>query len=153
MIHKGDVVLWIFLTHVASTLVMVGVIWFVQIVHYPLFSQVGDTTFSLYETHHARLTTYVVALTMLVEMATGLWLLWHHPIDALPVQVWLGIGLLAIAWLSTFFVQVPLHNVLTQGFDPVAHHKLVTSHWLRTIAWSARGLVVLWMMQRTLSIG
>jgi hypothetical protein len=29
------------LLHLAATLYMVGVIWFVQVVHYPLFSKVG----------------------------------------------------------------------------------------------------------------
>ncbi|ETW99929.1 MAG: hypothetical protein ETSY1_13155 [Candidatus Entotheonella factor] len=137
----------------ASTLVMVGVIWFVQIVHYPLFSQVGEAAFSLYETQHTRLTTYVVAPAMLIELVTGLWLLWPGVTKVLPVQVWLGIGLLAIVWLSTMFVQVPLHNLLTQGFDAAAHDKLVSTNWLRTLAWSARGLVVLWMVQRVLSVG
>ncbi len=130
---------------------MVGVIWFVQMVHYPLFRQVGEAAFSLYETQHTRLTTYVVAPAMLVELATGLWLFVHRPAGTLPVQVWLGMGLLAVTWLSTFCVQVPLHQLLTQGFDAAAHHMLVTSNWLRTIAWSARGLAVLWMVQRALS--
>ena len=57
--------LWLFLAHVAATLVMVGVIWFVQIVHYPLFSQVSEAAFNLYEAQHTRLTTYVVAPAML----------------------------------------------------------------------------------------
>ena len=30
---------YVLLVHLAATLVMVGVIWFVQIVHYPLFSR------------------------------------------------------------------------------------------------------------------
>ena len=140
--------LWIILAHVAVTFVMVGIIWFVQIVHYPLFSQVQASTFQLYEHHHARLTTYVVAPAMLAELATGAWLLWQRPAALLPVQVWLGVGLLAVIWLSTFFVQVPYHSQLEQGFDPAIHHKLVTSNWLRTLAWSARGLIVLWIVQR-----
>ena len=145
---KENPVLWLVLAHVAATLIMVGVIWFVQIVHYPLFNQVGEATFNLYEMHHARLTTYVVAPAMLIEMATGLWLLWQRPVAILPVQVWLGMGCLATIWLSTFFVQVPQHDLLAQGFDPLIHPKLVTSNWLRTIAWSARGPVVLWMVTR-----
>ena len=142
--------LWLFLAHVAATLVMVGVIWFVQIVHYPLFSQVSEAAFNLYEAQHTRLTTYVVAPAMLIELGTGLWLLWQRPVGILPVQVWLGLGLLAIVWLSTVFVQVPQHERLTQGFDALTHHQLVTSNWLRTLAWSVRGLVVLWMVKRLL---
>jgi hypothetical protein len=73
----------VLLAHAASTLVMVGVIWFVRVVHYPLFEQVGKAAFAAYETAHARLTTWVVAPTMLVEALTGGLLLWHRPADIL----------------------------------------------------------------------
>jgi hypothetical protein len=109
---------------------------------------VGEVAFRLYEAGRTRLTTSVVAPARLMELGTGLWLLWQRPVDILPVQVWLGIGLLGIIWLSTVFVQVPHQERLTQGFDPIIHRKLVISNWLRTLAWSARGLVVVWMMQQ-----
>jgi hypothetical protein len=41
------------LVHVGATLFMVGVIWFVQVVHYPLFSRVGLEKFSLYSEAHS----------------------------------------------------------------------------------------------------
>jgi uncharacterized membrane protein len=137
----------IILLHLVAILVMVGIIWFVQIVHYPLFSQVGEHAFSLYETHHVRLTTYVVAPAMLTELATALWLLWQRPEGIMAIQVWLGIGLLAMIWFSTLLIQAPMHDQLTQGFNAAIHDKLVTSNWLRTITWSARGLVALWIVQ------
>ena len=37
----------IFLAHIAATLFMCGAIWFVQIVHYPLFEQVGTSPSNL----------------------------------------------------------------------------------------------------------
>ena len=55
------------LVHVGATLFMVGVIWFVQVVHYPLFSRAGLEKVSLYSEAHSRLTTYVVGPPMLVE--------------------------------------------------------------------------------------
>ena len=57
----------ILLLQAASTLAMVGLIWFVQIVHYPLFAQVGREGFSGYEQAHQNRTTFVVAPLMLVE--------------------------------------------------------------------------------------
>ncbi len=50
---------------------MVGVIWFVQVVHYPLFSRVGDSGFAAYSGAHSRLTGFVVGPPMLVEAATA----------------------------------------------------------------------------------
>ena len=48
---------------------MVGIIWLVQIVHYPLFSRVGAAGFAIYSGAHSRLTGLVVGPPMLVEAA------------------------------------------------------------------------------------
>jgi hypothetical protein len=58
---------YVLLAHLAATLFMVGVIWFVQVVHYPLFSRAGSEKFAIYSEAHSRLTTYVVGPPMLVE--------------------------------------------------------------------------------------
>ena len=133
----------IFLTHVAATVFMTGVIWFVQIVHYPLFSGVGKAEFSAYEQRHTALTTWVVAPPMLIEALTALMLLWFRPQGVTAWQIWAGLFLLAAVWLSTALVQVPCHTILTNGFDADVHRRLVRTNWVRTIAWSLRGLLLL----------
>ena len=63
---------------VASTLYMTGVIWFVQIVHYPLMARVGGAQFREYSRLHQLQTTWVVAPAMLaaaVAAVTGFVLL------------------------------------------------------------------------------
>ena len=52
--------------HAASTLSMVGLIWFVQVVHYPLFARV-EQGFIAYEQIHQQRTTWVVAPLMPVS--------------------------------------------------------------------------------------
>ena len=129
--------------HAFATLFMVGLIWFVQVVHYPLFAGVGEPGFPAYEQQHSRLTTYVVAPIMLAELAAAVLLVLWRPSGVAPGWLWAGLGLLGIVWLSTFLFQVPQHNILMQGFDAQAHQRLVTSNWLRTICWSARGVIAL----------
>ena len=135
----------LFLLHVSATWYMTGVIWFVQIVHYPLFARVGTTEFREYEQNHTALTTWVVAPPMLVEAATAVLLCWYRPPYIATWQVWLGIALLAVVWLSTAFLQVPCHNLLSKSFDTDVHQRLVATNWIRTIAWSVRGFLFLWM--------
>jgi hypothetical protein len=48
---------------------------------------------------------------------------------------------------------VPQHAVLARGFDADAHASLVTTNWVRTVAWSARGLMLLGIVERTLARG
>ena len=55
------------LANLGATLFMVGVIWFVQVVHYLLFSLVGGEGFALYSEAHSRLTTYVVGPPILAR--------------------------------------------------------------------------------------
>ena len=58
-----------------ATAVMVGVIWFVQVVHYPLLAQFGSTQSVAVAEQHQQRTGYVVGLPKLVEGASTLRLL------------------------------------------------------------------------------
>ena len=88
------------MAHVFATLFLVGLIWFVQIVHYPLFSTVGKDQFSAYEERHQRRTTWVVGPPMLVELITALMLLKEVPDNSLSLACG-GALLIAVIWLST----------------------------------------------------
>ncbi len=133
----------ILLANVAATLYLVGLIWFVQLVHYPLFGHVGPNVFSAYETAHSIRTTIAVGPPMLIEALTTALLLLYRPANISFISALIGAVLLAVIWFSTWFLQVPQHTILASGFDPEAHHFLVVSNWLRTFAWSGRGGFVL----------
>jgi hypothetical protein len=57
----------VLLAHLAVTLFMVGMIWFVKVVHYPLFAKVGPEGFTLYSKAHSHLTGYAVGPPMLIS--------------------------------------------------------------------------------------
>lgn len=137
---------WILLAHVASTWAMFGLIWFVQIVHYPLFDGVGDNEFPSYEKRHCRLTTWVVAPLMLTELATAIWLCLVRSSGQSSVLTWLGLGLVVLIWISTAVLQVPAHDNLSEAFSSDQHTRLVATNWLRTVAWSLRGVIALLML-------
>ncbi|MCR9244635.1 MAG: hypothetical protein NXI31_06355 [bacterium] len=132
---------WLTLTHGFATIAMTGVIWFVQVVHYPLFAAVGTERFVAFEASHVRRTTWVVAPLMLAELVTAAALAVAPATRGLVP--WSGIALLAIAWLSTAFLQVPLHRRLERGFDSDTARRLVATNWIRTVAWTARAAVAL----------
>ncbi len=136
----------VLLSHFAATLFMTGVIWFVQVVHYPLFSSVDGDGFGAYAALHGRLTTRVVVPPMLVELLTGALLLWRRPVEVGLLPTAVGFALILVVWLSTLLLQVPQHTTLGTGFDDAAHRALVLTNWLRTAAWTLRSLLVLWMV-------
>jgi hypothetical protein len=138
----------VWLLQVASTWTMVGVIWFVQVVHYPLMGQVGEEGFPGYAKAHARRTTWVVAPPMLIEAATALMLAIRPPEFLGIREAWACLSLLLVVWISTAILQVPRHGRLAGGFDPRVHRTLVATNWIRTLAWTARGILLILVMAR-----
>lgn len=134
--------------HFAATWAMLGVILIVQVVHYPLFAQVGASSFAEYEALHASRITWIVAPLMLIELASAVGLAVVRPPDVSSLPIWIGLILLAIIWASTAFIQVPLHNKLMNGFDAVAHSRLVATNWLRTGAWAVRSVIAIILVWR-----
>jgi len=134
--------------HAGATWFMVGLIWFVQIVHYPLLGNVPAGCFAEYSAGHQRRTTRIVAPAMFVEAGCTLVLaLFPQGQDADSPVRWVGLGLLVLVWVSTFTIQVPLHARLSTGFDANVWRRLVFTNWVRTAAWTARGIVALLMLR------
>ncbi len=134
----------ILLFHAASTLAMTGLIWFVQLVHYPLFPYAEAGEFRRFAADHQRRTGWVVVPLMLTEAVTATLLLVASPSS---MTVWIGAGLLASIWISTALVQVPLHGRLAQGYHAMAARRLVTTNWWRTIAWTVRSALALELLR------
>lgn len=146
----------VLLANAAATLYMTGVIWTVQLVHYPLFDGVGEPGFARYEMRHTRLMTAVVMPAMLIELSTAIALVglcWRSSFPAAPIDAWMcwtGLILVMLIWGVTFCLSVPQHATLARGFDPHAHRLLVATNWIRTAGWTLRGGLVIWMLSRGL---
>ncbi len=141
----------ILFAHVFATLSMVGVIWFVQLVHYPMFANVGLSGFIDYHAVHRRRISWVVVPLMFVEAISAGLLIWRTPAEIATLTLWIATILLALIWISTFAVQVPLHNRLSRDGDPGTVKRLVATNWVRTVLWTARGLLVGWMAVRVVT--
>jgi hypothetical protein len=139
---NAETLRWLLAAHAFVTLFMTGLIWFVQVVHYPLFDRVGKPDFAAYEAQNTRRTGFLVGGPMLLELGLAAALAWTPGGTA----AWCGLGLLGIIWLSTAVSQVPMHRRLERGFDMVAHRRLVAGNWVRTIGWSIRGVLAILML-------
>ncbi|MFL5330342.1 MAG: hypothetical protein ACJ8C4_15685 [Gemmataceae bacterium] len=140
----------VLLANVASTLFMTGLIWFVQIVHYPLFAQSGRDQFAAYHSAHSAATTRLVAVPMLIEMITAIILAIAPPAPGVIAASWAGLGLIVLIWLSTAALQIPNHTRLSTGFDARTHRSLVRGNWIRSIGWSVRTALMLTVLWKTM---
>lgn len=124
--------------HLLTAAYMTGVIWFVQLVQYPMFHLTDGTDAAGGHREYTRRMGWVVMPVMLAELA--LQTAWLLTAPGLPSAA--GAALLLIIWLSTFFLQVPCHQHLSCGHDPAVQRRLVHSNWIRTLAWTARALLL-----------
>ena len=125
--------------HAAATWGMVGVIWLVQLLVYPAMREVPAERWIPWHLQHCQRISCVVGPLMLGEVFTalGLWL------QGLSGAVfYISLALLAVNWLSTLVIQIPLHGICEGVHSPTAIRQLITTNWIRTLAWSARGALV-----------
>ncbi len=142
----------VFAVNVLATWYMVGLIWMVQVVHYNLLNRVGETEFARYEADHNRLITPIVAVPMLIEIASACMLLAASPMQFPRWAAWLGLAMVVAIWLSTALLQVPCHARLASGFDAATYARLVNTNWLRTILWTARGALMGYYLAKLIRI-
>ena len=145
------VCLALFALDLASAWYMTGVIWTVQIVHYPLFARVGAAGWADYHPAHLRRMTGVVLPAMLAELGASGLLALARPPDFSSALLWIGLGLAALTWAVTFFVSVPLHDALARGYDLSLIRRLVGTNRLRTALWTAHALTLLLQLWRLLA--
>ncbi len=146
--NAGD---WLLVTHATATQFMVGLIWVIQLVHYPLFARVGSAEFEAYEREHMRRIGWIVGPVMMVELVTALGLLLRRPIGVDLALVWAGFAMVAAIWVSTAAVQAPTHGRLARGKDERLIRRLVASNWLRTVLWTLRGGLAMVMLVQGLA--
>lgn len=138
---------WVFIIHIATTLFMCGLCWFVQVVHYPLFLSIRGEDFPAYEKKNF-VTAYLTVPVMTVEMLTGLYLVYQNP----ELLYWLNTALLIAIALSTAFLQVPYHLRLMRETDRQLIKKLIATNWIRTISWTIRMVLLCLLLNRYLNI-
>ena len=140
---NGNVLL---LTNLAATLFLTGLVWVLQVVQFPLMLQAGGVDFPGYVKHQRARNTLVMAPVMLIELITGGWLLAD---PRLPHRdVFHAALLLIIIWLVTFGSIIPIHSKLARGFDETRVRTLIRRNWIRTVCWSLRSGVMLWIAGR-----
>jgi hypothetical protein len=143
-------VLGVLTAQAASTLWLAGMIWTIQVVHYPLFALVGDDRFPAYASSHSTRISLLLLGPWAVQGVTTVWILLARPQGVPWWMVLVAAAAAATTVLVTVIASVAQHEVLGQGFDARAHAVLVRSNWVRTLAWSVHAGLALWMLVRHL---
>lgn len=123
---------------------MVGVIWTIQLVHYPSFNFVSPENFVSFEKFHAFRISLVVIPAMLLELITAIALVYYFK-DMSPLLL-LNLAIVLAIWGVTFFISSPAHGKLLSGFNAETINLLISTNWIRTALWTIKGALIFYII-------
>lgn len=125
------------LAHAIAVLLLTGIIWTIQLVHYPGFPDIEKRRWPDYHKRHKRHMPFIVLPPMLAEIGTSGWLVWTD-LNALHAAF---LALALFTWVITALLFIPLHQRIT--FRPTERNlaRLTGLNWLRTLAWTASSVL------------
>lgn len=120
---------------------MTGIIWLIQVLHYPLFLQIQAADFSNFHLKHTKVMGFLVGPVMCIELIVGLSLI----ILQFNYLTLLNFIFVSAIWGCTFFVSVPLHSQLTRNWDPDLIDRLIRTNWPRTALWTLKLILAFYL--------
>ena len=131
----------VLISHLTFTSIMTGVIWVIQIVHYPSFHFIEKELYTAFQKFHMNKISIIVIPIMLAELITGMMFF----LDKSSKDPFLIISLiiLVLIWLITGVFFSKAHNELITGYQELVVNQLVVMNWIRTLLWTLRLLLLI----------
>ena len=121
----------LFLFNFLITSFMFGLIVTTQIVNYPLFAKVKSNNFPNYHSYYVNKISFIVIPVMLIEFLISILLISFYN-SYLTNYNFL---LIVLIFLTTYLIQVPIHNIIKSKYNKSLFDKLIKTNWIRTIFW------------------
>ena len=127
--------------HFLSTSLMVGIIWVIQLLHYPAFNFIKESDYVEFQHFHMQRISFIVVPVMILELFSAFMLVYYVRSNLLI----LCLIILLFIWLITFVFFTKLHQSLLGGYDKIIVDKLVQINWSRTVLWSLRLIILIYI--------
>jgi len=137
IMYNHSLVLYI---HLIFTSIMVGVIWVIQLVHYPSFHFIKPDIYTVFQKFHMEKISMIVMPMMIAELITVLLLLYSE--DSKNTLIIISFILLIIIWGITAVFFSGVHNKLIAGYQATIVNNLIVMNWIRTLLWTIRLLLL-----------
>ncbi|MAI85626.1 MAG: hypothetical protein CMF99_00305 [Candidatus Marinimicrobia bacterium] len=131
---------FVLLGHLIFTSIMTGVIWVIQIVHYPSFHFIEKELYTAFQKFHMNKISIIVIPIMLAELITGM-MLFLDKSSKSPFLI-VSFVILVLIWLITGVFFSKAHNELMTGYQELVVNQLVVMNWIRTLLWTLRLLLL-----------
>ena len=147
-------VAWIFLAYVCLSLYDLGMTWVLQLMHYPLYHNVGAAEFSDYIRTNNQRAVVPAILPAIATLGMSLLMLWQRPPAVTTTTAWFAVILNLVVMLSTAIWQGRLHALpAASGKSTVTIDLLLRTNWIRTLAFSVQGLLAIRLLVSALMKG
>ena len=120
---------------------MVGIIWVIQLLHYPAFHFINESDYVEFQHFHMQRISFIVVPVMILELFSAFMLVYYLRSNLLI----LCLIILLFIWLITFVFFTKLHQSLLGGYDKIIVDKLVQINWSRTVLWSLRLIILIYI--------
>ena len=127
--------------HFLSTSLMVGIIWVIQLLHYPTFHFIEQSDYVEFQHFHMQRISFIVVPVMIIELLSGFMLVYYFRSNLLI----LCLIILLVIWSITFVFFTKLHQSLLGGYDKIIVDKLVQINWSRTVLWSLKLIILIYI--------
>ena len=132
---------------VAVTGYLVGLIWLIQLIHYPAFRHIEESRWGQFHQAHSAVMGWLAGGPMIISLLVGGWLAYA----AGDVRQYVALGCEVLAWMVTFGLSVPEHTRLANGKDGAVISRLIGWNWVRTAAWTVKLVVLLLPTERAIA--
>ncbi len=142
------------IVHLVATFFMVGMIWTVHHLHYPLFALVGEDSYIAFQQEHVDRIGPLLIVPWLAEGVTLLGLLALSFLGGrrdLRLPTAMNSIAMAVVLIISGFWSAPAHGDLSDGFDADVHDRLMNANLVRSLAWTVCGIAALWTIVRVWS--
>ena len=139
----------IFLGYVALSGYNAGVLWAMQLMHYPLYSLIGEAEFERYIVANNRAAIAAAIVPAVASIIGAALLCWRRPaavpLAAAALALVLALGVLA----SSLLWQAGIHAELARhGKSLALIERLVATNWVRTVLDTLQLGTAVWMLSR-----
>lgn len=132
---------FVFLSQIILSSIMTGIIWIIQLVHYPSFRYIDSAEWASFHRFHTSRMGFIVGPLMVLEIAGSAYLFYLN--DKTGIILAANI----LIWMSTFLIQVPIHSRLSTEYSLEESKSLTRTNWFRTVLWTLKTAALLWFVK------
>ena len=121
--------------NIYSNIYLIAISVMVQLIIYPSFKNYDNSNFRSFHSSYTKKMFFIVGPIMIIELLSTLYFVIKNTF-LFPSTI------VALIWLTTFFLIVPVHNSLNSAFSIRTHKKLLRLNIVRTSFWVLKLLII-----------